>query len=240
MNLPPIAICLLTYKRTQEALRTVVSTCEHLKYPSELIRWYVADDGSDFYHHAAVLSALQEQGMQLIGEHNDRFRKDGTYYCGKGWNKGLGICHQYSDFVLWLEDDWVMEADLDLSRYVRLLEERPDVGIVTFRILSVGADVRTIGWDGEIFLRYDRTTQYAYSGNPLLRHAKYVKHYGWFAEDRSPGLIELHQDDMYRYREDTEGKFIPREADDGPHIWRPATVDPWGGWHHIGQEKTWE
>ena len=47
-------------------------------------------------------------------------------------------------------------------------------------------------------------------------------------EDRSPGLIELHQDDLYR-----------RDVQNGPEIWRPAGLDPWGAWHHIGAEKTW-
>ena len=108
------------------------------------------------------------------------------------------------------------------------------MGIVTFRILSAGADVHTVGWNGEMFLRYERTSQYAYSGNPLLRHARYTKFYGWFAEDRSPGMMELGQDDEYRYR---EGAI--RGAEDGPQIWRPATLDQWGGWHHVGTEKTW-
>jgi hypothetical protein len=115
-----------------------------------------------------------------------------------------------------------------LIRYVKLLQEHTEVGIVSFRILSIGADVRTVGWDGEIFLKYLRTTQYAYSGNPHLRHARYTTHYGWFAEDRNPGLIELHQDDQYRL--DVKG---------GPEIWRPAMLDQWGGFHHIGQDKTW-
>ena len=226
-ELPRVAVLLLTYKRTEQALRTIESTCRHLQYPRENLGWYVADDGSDPEHHAALLACIAEQDMTLIGHHNDRFREDGSFNCGTGWNKGLGLCHQFSDFVLQLEDDWVMESDLDLGRYVRLLEEKPEVGIVTFRILSVGAGVQTVGWDGEVFLRYARTTQYAYSGNPLLRHARYTRYYGWFSEDRNPGLIELHQDDMYRL-----------DVKDGPEIWRPATLDQWGGWHHIG-EKVW-
>lgn len=228
-SLPPLAICLATYKRTYEALETVFSTCEHLKYPSELIRWYVADDGSPDEHHRHVLQGIEKNGMQLLGEHNERFREDDSYFCGKGWNRGLGLCHQYSDFVLWLEDDWRMDADLELIPYVKLLDENINVGIVTFRILSVGADVHTMGWNGNIFLKYLRTTQYAYSGNPLLRHGRYSKHYGWFHEDRSPGLIELGQDDKYRL-----------DVKNGPEIWRPATLDPWGGWHHTGKEKTWK
>lgn len=226
---PRVAICLVTYKRTYEALYTIHSTLEHLKYPFDKLGWYIGDDGSPPDHHNALLSALRQLNAGMIGDHNERFREDGSYHCGKGWNKALGICHQWSDYVLWLEDDWVMKDDLDLTRYVRLLTEQERVGIVTFRILSTGASVFTEGWDGEIFLRYQRNTQYAYSGNPLLRHARYTKYYGWFAEDRNPGLIELHQDDQYRL-----------DVHDGPEIWRPASLDPWGGWHHVGTDKTWQ
>lgn len=231
-DLPPLAIALVTYNRTREALETIKSTASNLDYPPEKIGWYIGDDGSADGHHDAILHEFEEiegRGSKLIGEHNDRFRSDDTYNCGRGWNKALGICHQYSDFVLWLEDDWKLEKPLDLVPYVKLLQEREDVGIVTFRILSVGADVHTVGHNGEVFLQYHRTTQYAYSGNPLLRHARYTRYYGWFAEDRSPGLIELHQDDMYRL-----------DVKNGPVIWRPVGISQWGSWAHIGTSKTWE
>jgi hypothetical protein len=226
-DLPLLSICLVTCKRTREALETVRSTCENIGYPREQIGWYVADDGSPDEHHRAILNLLDSWGMRVIGHHNDRFRSDSSYNCGKGWNLGLGICHQASDFVLWMEDDWVLEKPMDIVPYVKLLQERTEVGVVTFRILSVGADVHTVGHNGEIFLKYHRNTQYAYSGNPLIRHARYTKHYGVYAEDRNPGLIELHQDDRYRL-----------DVSNGPEIWRPATLDMWGGWHHIG-EKIW-
>lgn len=230
-DLPNIAILLLTYNRTEMALRTVKSTIENLEYPQENLAFYVADDGSAVWHPESILSAVGMSGIRIIGSHSERIRKHGehdTHFAGAGWNKGLGLCHQYSDFVLVLEDDWDLDEPLNLVPYVKLLQEREDVGAVTFRILSTGADVHTVGHNGEIFLRYDRTTQYAYSGNPHLRHARYTTKYGWFAEDRNPGLIELHQDDQYRL------------ATEGPEIWRPVGISQWGAWKHIGNIKTWE
>lgn len=226
-NLPPLAIGMVTYKRTAEALKTIRSTIKNLNYPQELIGFYLADDGSDEKHHTTLLKELAKHDIRVIGEHNERFREESNYNCGKGWNKGLGICHQYSEFVLWLEDDWNLERPLDLVPYVTLLRDREDVGIVTFRILSVGAEVRTVGYNGEIFLDYQKTTQYAYSGNPYLRHGRFTRKYGWFAEDRSPGHIELDMDDRFRLSEN------------GPAIWRPVNLSIWGGWSHIGTEKTW-
>jgi len=232
-DLPALPILLLTYKRTTEALTTLESLFNHLKYPPDLLRFYIADDGSPRQHLETIQNFILSRTTNLIGWHNEKFSAV-PYACGIGWNKGLGLCYQASDFVLVLEDDWRMDADLDMVPYIRLLQEREDVGIVSFRILSIGADVHTVGHDGRIYLDYQRTTQYAYSGNPHIRHARYTKYYGWYAEDRSPGEVELHQDDQYRYR---EGDL--RNHNDGPHIWREANLDPWGAWHHTGTEKTW-
>lgn len=235
-DLPKLAIGLVTYRRTTEALRTIFSTISKLGYPAENIGWYVADDGTeDPTHMERILAALSSQ--TLIGYHSERMRhkgQEGTHNAGLGWNRCLGNCHQFSDFVLFLEDDWDLDQPLDIVPYVKMLREREDVGACSFRILSAGADVHTVGYNGNMYLRYLRTTQYAYSGNPYLRHARYTRKYGVFAEDRSPGNIELHQDDQYRY----DGKIL-RSEDDGPQIWRPADISIWGGWKHIGTDKTW-
>lgn len=229
MSSPNIAICVVTYRRTEMALQTIRSTCDNLIYPKEHRGWYIADDGSPLGHIEAILALLEEKGERLIGYHNERMRREGeekTHNAGVGWNKGLGLCHQFSDFVLWLEDDWNLDEPLDIQPHVKLLSENEEVGAISYRILSSGADVHTIGYNGEMFLQYLESTQYAYSGNPHLRHARFTRNYGWFAEDRNPGLIELHMDDKYR-------------LNTGPWIWRPAGISVWGAFKHIGTDKSW-
>lgn len=231
--LPKLSVVLVTYERTKEALVTVRSTCKNLTYPQELRSFYVADDGSDPKHTTKILDVLtQECGEKILGFHNTRMRNEGdekSYNCGLGWNKGLGIAHQNSDYVLWLEDDWELEEQVDLVPYVRLLQERDDIGMVSFRVLSVDNEVLTVGYKGLHYLQYLKTTQYAYSGNPSLRHARFTKHYGWFREDCNPGDVELKMDDQYRL--DDQG---------GPWIWRPVTISPWGAWAHIGTDKSYQ
>lgn len=229
-DLPPLSIALVTYQRTKMALETVRSTCENLGYPKELRSWYVADDGSDKNHFEAILNLLEQMGERVLGSHSERIRPVGhadSFYAGMGWNKALGICHQNSDYVLFLEDDWRLANKLPIWFYVELLQEREDIGMVSFRILSVENDVRIKGWQGSLFMEYLRSTQYSYSGNPNLRHARFTKHYGWFHEERSPGEIELDLDSRYRMMMD------------GPKIWRPLDISPWGAWDHIGTEKSW-
>jgi hypothetical protein len=226
-----VAIGLVTYKRLEEALRTIESTCMNLIYPKELIKWFISDDGSGEEYVNELTKKLDEWrfGYWL---RSGRIRKEGheeSYFCGKGWNMALGNAHQYSDFVLWLEDDWILDEPLNLSLYVKLLQKREDVGAVSFRILSIETDVRTKGFDGRMYVQYLRTSQYAYSGNPILRHGRFVKHYGWFDEETNPGGIELAYDDKYRLDEK-----------DGPTIWRPLDISPWGAWKHVGEFKTWK
>lgn len=230
-SLPELAICVVTYGRTDLVLQTIKSTSANLNYPKEKVGWYIADDGTPQKEHIQmILYTLEDLGERVIGHHSERMRNKGeqaTHNAGLGWNKGLGLCHQFSDYVLWLEDDWNLDEPLDLRPHVKILSEREDVGAFTYRILSAGADVHTIGCDGEMYLQYLRTTQYAYSGNPHLRHARFTRSYGWFAEDRNPGNMELHMDDQYR-------------LGDGPAIWRPTNISNWGAWKHIGTEKSWK
>lgn len=223
-DLPQIAIVMVTYKRTREAVITAKSTCENLLYPKELRSWYVADDGSSPEHVQSILNEIQIHDESLIGYHSEKFWP-GTTHCGHGWNIGLQKGHQYGEIILWLEDDWHLDHKLDISNYVRLLMEREDVGLVRLGGLAVGNDVRIVGHNGVHYLEYLRNQQYCYSGNPLLRHTRFLNSYGLFAEDRNPGDIEL----------DYDGRF---RASNGPSIWRPAEINPWGAFGHIGTERT--
>jgi hypothetical protein len=223
-DLPNIAICLVTYKRTEEALRTIRGISENLVYPKEKRAWFVNDDGSPPEHMEAIRAELLGKGEQLMWANTQRFG-GGTYFCGVGWNACLGNAHQYSEFVLWLEDDWVLEQPLEIERHVRLLMEREDVGIITYRGLTEGSDVTITTHGGYHYLMFLRTCDMAYSGNPHLRHARFVRAYGWFTENHNPGDMEVNYD--WRFRKRT-----------GPNIWRPAGDKPWGIFAHIGERKT--
>ena len=234
IDFPNIAIGLVTYKRTELALRTIYSTCRNLLYPKEKRWWYIGDDGSPGDHLGRILHTLSVHGENVLGFHSERIRHPGqeeTHNAGLGWNRTLGICHQFSDFVLFLEDDWDLDEPLDLKPHIQMLHENERVGICSFRILSTDADVFTQGYNGRMYLQYERRTQYAFSGNPYLRHARYTNKYGWFAEDRNPGLMELDQDDRYRTAQGGDEEY--------PRIWRPADISVWGAWKHIGTEKSW-
>ena len=228
-DLPLLAIELITYKRTDMALRTIDSTCANLEYPKEKRGWYIADDGSPAPHIDKLLNALTDNNEVVIGYHNERIRPKGTedtYFSGKGWSRGLGLCHQWSDFVLTLEDDWELQKRLDITRYVGTLRDHEEIGLMRLGTLAVGNDVSIVGFDGVHYLQYSRKQPYAYSGNPNIRHARFTRAYGYYAEEKNPGDIEIDFDWRFRNSE-------------GPEILRPAEIDPWGGWAHIGKDKSY-
>ena len=221
-----LVIALVTYKRTTEALMTIKSTSERLVYPKDRRSWYINDDGSPPEHLETLIAELMKQGETLIGYNNTRFG-GGTYNCGKGWNLALENAHRCSDFVLWLEDDWRLDYNLDVSRYIQTLAEREDVGLLRLGTLAVGNHVEIVGHAGVHYLKYSREQPYAYSGNPSIRHSRFTKAYGLFAENLNPGNIELNYDEKFR--------TMP-----GPDIWRPAEINPWGAWGHVGSFKSYD
>lgn len=224
-ELPMIAIVMVTYKRTALAVETVNSFSENLVYPKELRQWYIADDGSPSEHVDAILDEIKLHGETLYGYHNEKY---GTgYNAGAGWNRGLVQGHLISPIILWLEDDWQLRAKLDISPYIRLLVEREDIGLVRLGHLAVGSKVEIVGYDGIHYLNYIKETQYAYSGNPHLRHKRFSEVYGMFVENENPGNMELAMDASF-------------QAKEGPMIWRPADIPAWGIIGHLGTDKSWK
>src|SRR3990167_4101573 len=218
---PRLSIVLFTYMRTQEALKTIAGLCENLGYEKELRSWYVADDGSPKEHISNLLHTLEIESENILGFHNHRY----SPRTGLGWNRGMGVCFQNSDYVLVLEDDWVLRVPYDIHPYIQLLSENEDVGIVRLGHLAVGSDVSVVGHNGIHYLKYLRTTPYAYSGNPQLRHARFIKEYGWYSESElNPGELEL----------DLDRRFCAKE---GPDIWRPSDIPGWGVFAHIGETR---
>jgi len=226
-DLPTIAIVMVTYKRTREALITVKSVCENLVYPREKRGWIISDDGSPAEHMDAIFHELMDVQQEVLWTHHSEKWFPGTYNCGRGWNWALSTAHQYSDIILWLEDDWQLTRPFDITPFVQLLLERKDIGLVRLGHLAVGNNVEIVGYGGIHYLKYLRTSHYAYSGNPLLRHIRFMNTYGMFAEERNPGEIEL----------DYDARFAAQE---GPDIWRPADIPGWGVFGHIGTEKTFK
>lgn len=225
MTLPPIVIVLLTYQRTNYAAQTVLHAILNLKYQPGLM-WYVADDGSDSSHVNTVHGLLEQAEQEVIGHHSEKLGY------GAGANKAWQMAHEHTPLTLWLEDDWVLNHELRLEPYAKLLMESDQVGMIRLGHLNQYMVGTALGYDGEMYWRLDREpadgASPVFTGHPSLRHKRYWDVYGPYPEGHNPGDTEL----AYAY------KF--RIALKGPNILYPARAGQWGFFGHIGEVKSYE
>lgn len=209
---PPIVVILLTYQRTDYALATIRSARECLRYAGE-IWWYVADDGSRPEHVAAVLAALD--GTHVLGWHSER--------AGYGMNatKAWYMALQFNDVALFLEDDWIMRGETDVTPWVNTLVKHDDLAMIRLAHLAVGLRCEIVGYDGRHYLSFDMGTNMAFCGNPALRHRRARMAWGAYPAGLNPGDTELAYDAQVR-------------ASGGPRIIAPVDIGGWGVFGHIG------
>lgn len=216
---PPIVIIVLTFQRTEYALKTIESAIKHLKYPD--LRWYVSDDGSKPEHYQSVMEMLK--GQNVIGSHSEKLGYGG------GANKAWHIAHEHADLTLFLEDDWNLERELDLTHYAKLLMDYRDIGMVRMGYLNLNMKGQCIGRDGHLYWLLDRNADsYVFTGHPSLRHRRYREAYGPYPEGLNPGNTELAYASQYRY-----AQF------GGPEIVWPAELGEWGPFGHIGAVQSY-
>jgi len=221
---PNITILLLVYLRDNDRLeyatKTIQGLIKNLHYDGKLA-WYIADGFGNSERLDQLFSSLENE--RTIGIHCEKMTP------GANWNRGLVECYKWSDYVLVMEDDWLLPEPFDITPYVKLLQENEQVGIVRFGTLTLGMICHVKGHDGRHYLEMDHKPQYAFSGNPHLRHKRLNQAIGLYNENiqPSPGDVEIDFD--YRFRQQNEIK-----------IWRPASISGWGVFNHIGAVQSYE
>lgn len=203
-----------TFNRTEYAVRTIRAIKANLKYDGDIL-YYLADGGSTNEHH----NTCKEEIGEVWNSHH-------IYQSpGANWNMAINKIFEETDFMFRLEDDFELRRELNITPYVVALKERTDWGIIRLGLLPVGLDMHSVGHNGIHYLRVLRSTQYAYSGNPLIMHKRFWDHYGQYHTDMMPGTTELEYDNRFRARP-------------GPEILWPPDLGGWGVFGHIGEKKS--
>jgi hypothetical protein len=219
---PPIVVIFLTYARTDYALRTLRAATDLLAYPNLL--WYVADDGSSREHIEAVRATLAAATGKVVGEHSERLGY------GASANRAWHVAHDHADITLWLEDDWVLSRIFNPSYYAQTLLRHDFIGMIRLAHLPVSLRCETMGFysggHGAVYLKMDRSTPYAFSGNPALRHRRAREAWGAYPEGLAPGDTEVAYDGQIRER-------------GGPCILWPVDIGENGLFGHIGEIKSY-
>jgi hypothetical protein len=212
---PIVCVLLVTYKRTELAVRTVLGVRKYLQYPPERVIWHIADDGSSKEHIQAIQDAIG------VGHGFTNAKRRGV---GVSQNMGMDACLQRADYILWLEDDWELVAPFDLTPCVRVLAEREDIGMVRLGYISPGITGTLISGAGRLWWKLDKGPTYTFTGHAALRHRRFCEAYGHYTEWLAPGATELHYC----------GHF---NGTPGPAVVVPAFTGEWGPFGHIGGES---
>jgi glycosyltransferase involved in cell wall biosynthesis len=211
-----IVILFPTFNRTEYAVRTIRAARQNLKYPN--LAWYLADSGSTQEHHDICVTELD--GANIFGSHYQ------TTSPGRSWNMASDKIFEKSNFLFRLEDDFELNRELNIEKYVKALVERVDWGLVRLGGLPVGLDCKTVGHDGVHYLWMLRSAQYAYSGNPLIMHKRFWERYRYYDENQNPGNCEIKYDELFR-------------SSPGSEIVWPVEIGGWGCFGHIGERQSY-
>lgn len=215
-----LAVMLLTYQRTGYALRTICAARRFLRYSGRLV-WYIADDGSEGGHFAAVRDQLALEGYEPVGWHTVKRGYGGNV------NAAYDVVQREADLTLFLEDDWELQAELDLDPYARLLLEREDIGMVRLGYLNLNMRGTCIGHGGHLYWQLERDADpYVCTGHPSLRHRRFWQAYGAYPAGLNPGETELAYALQFR-------------TGSGPGIVYPAALGEYGPFGHIGADKSY-
>lgn len=220
-----IAVVLVTHNRLKYSIPTVDFVCKNLHFNGE-IGWYVGDDSGEIDGVKEIIKVIEKNKLPIIGYHCEDFTP-GNHFCGTSWNFAQSKGWEWADIILWLEDDWELKKPLDITPYFKILVENKGVGMIRLGHLPVGSDLHSVGYDGIHYLRYEKTTSYAYSGNPALKHKRFYNAYGDFPMSAHPGNIEVAFD-------------IHVRQTSGPEIWWPVDLGGYGVFSHIGGSQSYQ
>lgn len=203
---PTIAVGIITYNRFPQLLKVLDSIHKHLIYPKDKIKWVLADDGSpgdyvdkvcDLYHFDTVIR--NERGGMPVN-----------------WNSMIAACEELADYQLNCQDDWLWTCPVDARLAVRLLETRPEYGMVRYHKLTghIGLPMVVKEQDMakhfpgvsfgqneyvpsmlpfvELMAPFDGSNTYSpYSGGVHLRHKHFTAQYGPYPEKTGFSSAEM-------------------------------------------------
>lgn len=199
---PKVTILICTYNRPNEINRTILALLSKLDYPKDCLEWVICDDHSpDSY--VEKLSGFKS--VELI---KPRFVITPE---NRGWaaNVNQGLLAVKTDYVFFIEDDYLLRKDLDLGVGVALMETRQNIGMVRYRgtagehiiyhqfetdISEYYPDYQDgVGLPGKLcYMQLDSGSPalYLYSHGAHLKHMRFLNFFGPYPEGFKLGQTE--------------------------------------------------
>lgn len=186
LNNPLLSIVMTTYFQPgvlgRARAEVASSTLNSWRVNLEGVRFQVivADDRSDEDHWEFFCSDLPGTFIENY-RFSRAYKRSGL---GASLNRGFQLAYEYSPFVAYFVDDWELFNEFDAAPWMKLLQEREDVGMVRLGPphpgISGKVEMFTEDWQGW-GLRLDREG-FAYGQRPALYHKRFTDAYGWWEE----------------------------------------------------------
>lgn len=199
---PAVTILICTYNRPDEIRATMEALIDNLAYPN--VRVLISDDSTPGRYLSSLkrLKAFKHWPTTFVSTEQN---------AGWGANVNNGLKHVDTDYVFFLEDDYVLTTPLDLRVGVALMEAKADLlGMVRYRATAgehmvlhqFEADITGLIPDfhehhayvpGRVtYLQLDSGSPslWLYSHGPHLKHKRFHVFYGAYPEGLKLGQTE--------------------------------------------------
>lgn len=183
----PLSILIITYTRTETALRTIRALGRNLEYPPERLYFHIADDGSPGTHVKQLMDAIHEFCPNKITLSNSQ--RQGV---GVSMNLGQRACFERADYILWLEDDWELVHPFNPTSCMELLRDDHTLGMIRLGYVSPGIQGEIISGANRLWWRLKKGPTYTFSGHASIRHRRFYDAYGRYQTTLAPGATELY------------------------------------------------
>lgn len=201
-SLPSVSIVIITYSRPVEIRATITALQKNLYYDGEL-RYLIADDSSPDGYLTDLRKWFNSHCSGDLGIVKTPAN------CGWGCNANTALKQVETDIVLFLEDDYTLCNELDITPYVALLMVHQGIGLVRLdgiaghRIVChinetdvsdyLPAYRQGMGIQGKLnYFLLDGSSRelWLYSNRPHLKHRRFHEFYGKYPEGLRLGATE--------------------------------------------------
>ena len=195
----PITVIMTTHNRTNVACAVIDSLVKNLKYPN--LKWCISDDRSKEGHIERLLKEFKLNGISDVHvEKTDNNR----YGLGASLNNGIKYAMNFSDIFLLTEDDWYIEKELNLEKYVKYFRSS---NVSSIRLGPLFEEKNNKPWrikckridDHMLWLYSDVHTydKFILSNPPSLKHRRIFDTIGFYKENTTPEIQEMDFSDKF-------------------------------------------
>lgn len=189
---PCVTVCILTHNRTNVACATIDYLVKNLKYDN--LKWCISDDRSTDKNHVEIL--VQRFLKNGINDVKVLRTNDEHYGLGASMNNALKYAWENGELALTMEDDWILQKELDLQYYVKVLCEDDNVALIRLCALNQNNQVERYNDRFDAICK-SKKNNFIFNNQCGLRHKRIYDFLGYNKENCSSDEQECYIRNRY-------------------------------------------